>query len=285
MCFFSPDGDLEIQERRPRYRGEPKRKRLAFVKDRSPRGSDDWDSRTHYSSNRSSVPEMWQRGRDSPRARFLEPRMPGQQPLYGQNQMFSQQPHYGQHQMLGQQVQPGLNPMLNAQAHHGQQIQPGINPMLNAQAHHGQQPMLGQQPQFAQPFRPLQPPGAAMMAQPNPIRPLPPMGFQQPLGGGRGNGNDIVQIIEPGRGQGRIGRGDHHRIENGPRARMPPHMRGRSNHRGHRRRDESVYSYDDDDDSFGSDQRLFRRSRSAWGSDSDDSFGASPGRGDGRFRR
>lgn len=290
MCFFSPDGDLDIQERRPRYHGEPRRKRLSFVKDRSPRRSDDWDARSHRSSNRSSnrssVPENWYREPNPPPPRFLEPRMPGQQPLYGQYPLLGQQAHHGPHPVFGQQPHHGqFPPMIGQHPPHGQ------DPMFNPQAHHGQPPMLGPQPQFAQPFRPQQPPGGGLMPQqPRPLGPLPPMGYQQPLRGGHANPNDIVQIIEPGRGH--HGRRDQHRIEDGPRARMPRnmgdnHRRGRSNHREHRRRDESVYSFDDDD-SFASDARLFRRSRSGWGSDSDDSFAAplrSPQRRDSRFRR
>lgn len=290
MCFFSPDGDLEIQERPPRYRGEPRRKRLAFVKERSSRGSDDWDARTYRSSNRSSnrssVPDMRQRGYDSPPPRYVEPRWSGQQPPYGPNPFRLPQAPHGQHPGFGQQLPHGQIPIGGPHPQHGQ------HPAFNPQAHYGQPPLLNQPPQFAQ-MRPQQPPSAGMMAQPIPIRPLPPGGLQQPLGGGRGNDNDIVEIIEPGRGQGHFGGRDQQRIEDGPRARMPRNMehnhgRGRSRHRDHRRRDESVYSFDDDDDSFGSGQRLFRGPRSGWNSDSDDSFASplrSPRRRDSRYRR
>ena len=276
MCFFSPDGDLEIQERRPRYHGEPRHKRLAFVKGRgSGRSDNDWDSRTNRSSNRSShwssVPERWQREHHSPPPRFSDPPRYNQHHPYGSTPFMGQQAPHGQHLGFGQQLPHGQIPMAGQHPPHGQH--PGFNP----HAHHGQPQMIGPQGPFAQPFHGQPPPGAAMMAHPNPIRPLPPNGFQQQLGGGRGHENDIIQVIEPGnQGHGHFRGRDQHHIEGGPRAHMPRNMghnhgRGRSQHRDHRRRDESVYSFDDDD-SFGSDQRLFRGSRSGWGSDSDDSF-------------
>jgi hypothetical protein len=276
MCFFSPDGDLDIQERPARYRGEPRRKRLAFVKDpSSKRSDDDWDTRTYRSSHRSSVPEMGGYRDSSQQLPHGHLPMAGRHPQHTQHPMFSPQAPHGQFPMAGQHPQHTQHPMFGSQAPHGRPL------------------MIDPQPQFAQPFGLQQPPGAGMMAQPAPNRPLLPGGFQQPLGVGRRNDNDIVEIIEPRRGQDHFERRDQRHIEDGPRARMPRNMRrnqprGRSGHRDHRRPDESVYSFEDDDDSFGSGHRLYRGSRSGWGSDSDDSFAAplrSPRRRDSRFRR
>ncbi|MCJ1424618.1 hypothetical protein MMC29_002506 [Sticta canariensis] len=42
MCFPTIEGAIEVEERRPRYANEPRRKRLNFVKDRGTRLSDEW---------------------------------------------------------------------------------------------------------------------------------------------------------------------------------------------------------------------------------------------------
>lgn len=42
MCFPTIEGSIEVEERRPRYPNEPRRKRLKFVKDRTTRLSDEW---------------------------------------------------------------------------------------------------------------------------------------------------------------------------------------------------------------------------------------------------
>lgn len=42
MCFPTIEGAIEVEERRPRYANEPRRKRLKFVKDRGTRLSDEW---------------------------------------------------------------------------------------------------------------------------------------------------------------------------------------------------------------------------------------------------
>jgi len=300
MCFFSPDGDLDIQERPARYRGEPRRKRLAFVKDpSSKRSDDDWDTRTYRSSHRSSVPEMGGYRDSSQQLPHGHLPMAGRHPQHTQHPMFSPQAPHGQFPMAGQHPQHTQHPMFGSQAPHGQFPMAGQHPqhtqhpMPGPHAPHGRPLMIDPQPQFAQPFGLQQPPGAGMMAQPAPNRPLLPGGFQQPLGVGRRNDNDIVEIIEPRRGPDHFERRDQRHIEDGPRARMPRNMRrnqprGRSGHRDHRRPDESVYSFEDDDDSFGSGHRLYRGSRSGWGSDSDDSFAAplrSPRRRDSRYRR
>jgi len=264
MCCFSLDGDLEVQERKPRYPGEPKHKRLAFVKDRGSRSSDYWDVVPYRGSNRSSTQEMWQQPHHEPQPHF------GQQPQYGQPPMNGQEPQYGQPPMYGQ------GSIFGQQPQHGHQQQ------------HGHQP-------FHQP----QAPAGAI---PPPLAPLPSPGFQQRIEGGPGHDHGIVQMRGAGAGAGphdhdRHGRGDQIQyIEEGPRARMPRHLRhdtgrGRSSHRNHRRRGESVFSYDDDDDSFGSGQRLFRRPRSVMTADSDDSFMTVSGpqrlsgRRDSRYRR
>ncbi|MCJ1224909.1 hypothetical protein MMC12_001556 [Toensbergia leucococca] len=42
MCWPQIVGGIEVEERRPRYEGESRRKRLNFVKSHSPRNSDEW---------------------------------------------------------------------------------------------------------------------------------------------------------------------------------------------------------------------------------------------------
>ena len=63
MCWPSIEGGIEIEERRRKYKNEPRRKRLHFVKDRSSGHSDEWDL---IQPRPREVPEMWEHPRPHP---------------------------------------------------------------------------------------------------------------------------------------------------------------------------------------------------------------------------
>ena len=60
MCWPSPEGVIEVEERRRKYKNEPRRKRLHFVKDRSSGHSDEWDLIRPRPRSRPDMPEMYE---------------------------------------------------------------------------------------------------------------------------------------------------------------------------------------------------------------------------------
>lgn len=89
MCFPTIEDAIEVEERRPRYANEPRRKRLKFVKDRGTRLSDEW------ALTRPSTAE---------RFRQYDIREPHRSP----QQFWQPQQFNGAHQQLPQPIPPRL---------------------------------------------------------------------------------------------------------------------------------------------------------------------------------
>ena len=148
-------GSVEIEERRPRYWNEPRRKRLNFVKSRngnhnSKRGSDDWALTPRFQPGQQprNEAERWDLRQQEAQGRFHQRtlQMDHQRRLYDaqhrqqlMQQQMQQQAAYGQRPP----VPPGWGP-------HGQQQQlPGQH-----HHHHQQQQVHGQQHMHAPDARP-----------------------------------------------------------------------------------------------------------------------------------
>ncbi|MCJ1257126.1 hypothetical protein MMC24_004951 [Lignoscripta atroalba] len=238
MCFPSLEGGIDVEERRQRYPGEPRRKRLNFVRDRNPRYSDEW------ALARSSIPRRLQHQEQD----TVEiPREWVQQhqeiEAHQRQQMLEQLRHQQWQQQQQQQQQSHLQHQLYAQQHQ-QQIPPPPPPPPGPHHHLG----YHEQPQGRIENRGHHPD----------IVPL--------SGPHHGPDND--------HGHYNHGHADAHYAEIAPRvARMPSSMRwGPSKGRPRSSRRESQYSYDDDDDSYRSEKRRGRRGKSVIDYDSDDSF-------------
>lgn len=115
MCWPRLEGDIEIEERRRKYKNEPRRKRLHFVKDRSSNHSDEWDlihprPRSHHDN-----PEMYQH--HQPHQLPFDQRLQVEDPRWAahlaQQQMHHQPQHHPQMGWRPPQEQIQFHP------HHG----------------------------------------------------------------------------------------------------------------------------------------------------------------------
>ena len=115
------EGGIEVLERRAKYPGEPRRKRLNFVKSHSRSNSDEWDLVRPVSSLGSARggyrPEMYQRQWQQPQ--YLPPLQHQQQQYQPQQQQLHYPPQQ-QHQYL--QPQQGLG--FHGPDHHQQFLEP-----------------------------------------------------------------------------------------------------------------------------------------------------------------
>lgn len=82
MCFFGADGAIDVEERKPRYYGEPKRKRMSFVRDGDKRYSaGDSDELSIYRPRTASYPVVREQ-RNSVIPSSIEPYRSPAQPVY-----------------------------------------------------------------------------------------------------------------------------------------------------------------------------------------------------------
>ena len=125
MCWPSLEGGIEIEERRRKYKNEPRRKRLHFVKDRSSGHSDEWNL-IYPVRPRSGPPEMYEQHRQLPyeqRLQVEDPRWAAHLAQQPQMQM-QQQPMHHQQQIPPPPLhhQMGWHPHQEQLQHHPQNV-------------------------------------------------------------------------------------------------------------------------------------------------------------------
>ena len=94
MCWPSPEGVIEVEERRRKYKNEPRRKRLHFVKDRSSGHSDEWDLIRPRPRSRPDMPEMYEQHYQPHHQPPLDPNLHVEDPRWAAHLQQPQQMHH-----------------------------------------------------------------------------------------------------------------------------------------------------------------------------------------------